>query len=235
MMDESVNDLGELKANAKCPDLSEKTQIENISELLDRVLLKFGLCDDDEQFQQQLNKFLSPVLLKIVSPREDVRRKVMEILTHVNKRLKSRSNVKINLRPIMKNYEESSNSFLINFAIIYITIGFPRLSVEEQVELAPVLLNSIENKPEPHQNKVIMQIVPLFALDSENIRKMVIERPVAREMLLSILIDVLLMPYGHLSESEVPPGMSKYGVKRVELSDGSSEYLENVSIEGRLL
>ncbi|KAG5667004.1 hypothetical protein PVAND_015007 [Polypedilum vanderplanki] len=209
-MDESANDL----------------------ELLDRVLLKFGLCDDDEQFQQQLNKFLSPVLLKIVSPREDVRRKVMEILTHVNKRLKSRSNVKINLHPIMKNYEESSNSFLINFAIIYITIGFPRLSIEEQLELAPVLLNSIENKPEPHQNKIVMLIVPLLALDNENSKNMMkamkIEKPMARQILLSILMDVLLLPYGHSSESEPPPAMSKYGIKRVELSDSSSEYLENV-------
>ena len=107
-------------------------------------MLKLGLCDTDDQFQIQVNKFLSPVLLKIESKNEQVRKKVMEILTHVNKRLKSRPNVKIDLTSLLKNYEESSNSFLTNFAIIYIIIGFPRLTIEEQIKLFPLILKCIE-------------------------------------------------------------------------------------------
>lgn len=198
-------------------------------ELLDRILLKFGLCDDDQQFEKELKKFLSPVLVKITDPNENVRKKVMECLTHVNKRLKSRSAIKINLEPIVKNYDESNNSFLINFAIIYITIGFPRLSTLEQIKLVPQFLNSLENKPEIHQNKIILLLVPLLAMDDEEIKKLTFDKPIAKKMLLSILLDILLLPYGHIAESDVPPGMSHYSINRITLCDKSSEYLENVS------
>lgn len=204
--------------------------------LLERVLLKLGLSDTDEQLEQQLNKFLGPVLLKIVSPSEEVRKKVMEILTHVNKRLKSRPEVKIELAPILKNYQESSNSFLINFAIIYITLGFPRLDIEKQTELVPVILNCLEGKPEIHQDKLLLLILPLLGnlklpelADERKSLFGLSDRPNTKHHLLSILLDVLLLPYGHI-ETEVPPGMSLYTFKRVNLENKKAEYLENVRI-----
>lgn len=208
------------------------------SVLLERVLLKLGLADTDEQLEQQLNKFLAPVLLKITSPSEDVRKKVMEIFTHVNKRLKSRNQVKLDLAPLLKHYEESSNSFLINFAIIYITIGFPRLEVSKQIELVPNILNCIESKPEPHQNKLLLLILPLLGeikvSESPEERKRTFglsERQNARQMLLSILLDVLLLPYGHSNDNETPAGMSPYSLKRVAFEDKRAEFLENVRIK----
>lgn len=195
-----------------------------------------GLADTDEQLEQQLNKFLAPVLLKIVSPHEDVRKKVMEIFTHVNKRLKARNQVKLDLSPLLHHYGESSNSFLINFAIIYITIGFPRLELSKQLELVPSILKCIESKPEPHQNKLLMLILPLLGEikipESPEDRKKTFglaERANARQMLLSILLDVLLLPYGHSNDTGIPPGMSSFSLKRVALEDKRAEYLENVS------
>ncbi|KAL7023749.1 hypothetical protein ACKWTF_012762 [Chironomus riparius] len=205
--------------------------------LLERVMLKFGLCDTDDQFEVQVNKFLSPVLLKIESKNEQVRKKVMEILTHVNKRLKSRPNVKVDLTSLLKNYEESSNSFLTNFAIIYIIIGFPRLTIEEQIKLFPLLLKCIENKPEPHQNKLLMLLLPLLGLSE--IEKMTEEqfnqqkealkdRSNAKEMLLSVLIDILLLPYGHTNQDAPPPGFSLNSLKRITLKEDTADYLENL-------
>jgi proteasome component ECM29 len=199
--------------------------------LLERVLLKLGLTETDEQLEQQLNKFLAPVLLKIVSPHEEVRKKVMEIFTHVNKRLKARGQVKLDLLPLLKHYSDSSNSFLINFAIIYITIGFPRLDLEKQIELVPTILRCIESKPEPHQNKLLLMILPLLG-DIKITEKQddlgLSERANARQMLLSMLLDVLLLPYGHSNENEIPPGMSPYSLRRVSLEDKRAEHLENV-------
>lgn len=159
----------------------------------------------------------------------------MEILTHVNKRLKSRPEVKLELAPLLRSYQESSNSFLINFAIIYITLGFPRLDIEKQTELVPGILNCLEGKPEIHQNKLLMLILPL--LGSLKLPELAAERkslfglsdrPNTKQHLLSILLDVLLLPYGHI-ETEVPLGMSSYNFKRVSLEDKKAEYLENVS------
>ena len=208
----------------------------SFSVLLERVLLKLGLTDTDEQLEQQLNKFLGPVLLKIVSPSEEVRKKVMEILTHVNKRLKSRPEVKLDLVPILKHYQESSNSFLINFAIIYITLGFPRLDLQAQTVLVPVILNCLEGKPEIHQNKLLMLILPLLGdikfpedpKERETFLFGLSDRPNTKQQLASILLDVLLLPYGFI-ETEVPTGMSSYSFKRVNLENKKAEYLENVS------
>jgi proteasome component ECM29 len=182
------------------------------------------------------------VLLKIVSPSEDVRKKVMEILTHVNKRLKSRPEVKLDLVPILKHYQESSNSFLINFAIIYITLGFPRLDLQTQTGLVPVILNCLEGKPEIHQNKLLMLILPLlgdikFPEDPKARETFLFglsDRPNTKQQLASILLDVLLLPYGFI-ETEVPPGMSTNSFKRVNLENKKAEYLENVSWSWRFV
>lgn len=39
-----------------------------------------------------------------------------------------------------------------NFSIIYITMGFPRLSRDHQLSLAPSLLEAIESRPQTHQD-----------------------------------------------------------------------------------
>ena len=80
----------------------------------------------------------------------------MEILTHVNKRLKSRPLVQLPVEPLLVQYQTTDSSFLHNFSIIYITMGFPRLSIDKQTELAPVLLNCLEGKPESHQDKYVL-------------------------------------------------------------------------------
>jgi proteasome component ECM29 len=137
----------------------------------------------------------------------------------------------LDLLPLLKHYGDSSNSFLINFAIIYITIGFPRLDVQKQIELVPSILRCIESKPEPHQNKLLLMILPLLGEIKISDKKddlELSERTNARQMLLSMLLDVLLLPYGHFNENEIPPGMSPYSLRRVSLEDKRAEHLENV-------
>ncbi|XP_038108762.1 proteasome-associated protein ECM29 homolog [Culex quinquefasciatus] len=204
-------------------------------ELLERVLLRLGCADTDEQLQNTVTKFLTPVLIKITSPHEAVRKKVMEILTHVNKRLKSRNQVQLPLGPLLEQYQKGSSSFLINFAIIYITMGFPRLTVEEQTELVPALMNCVEGKPEPHQDKILMLVLPLLGEikipenpDSRSELLGLSGKPHTKTQFLSILMDVLLLPYGTTQDGEVPPGMSTYSFKRVTSEHLKAEDLEQL-------
>ncbi|XP_053690406.1 proteasome-associated protein ECM29 homolog [Sabethes cyaneus] len=204
-------------------------------ELLERVLLRLGCADTDEQLQNTVNKFLTPVLIKITSPHEGVRKKVMEILTHINKRLKSRNQIQIPLGPLLQQYQQSSSSFLINFAIIYITMGFPRMTVEEQTEMAPQLLNCLEGKPEPHQDKILMLVMPLLGEikipeNPENRSELLglSGKPHTKLQFLSILMDLLLLPYGTIPDREVPPGMSSYTFKRVTSEHLKAEELEQL-------
>ncbi|XP_058066629.1 proteasome-associated protein ECM29 homolog [Anopheles bellator] len=207
-------------------------------ELLERVLLRLGLADTDEQLQNTITKFLTPVLIKITSPNENVRKKVMEILTHINKRLKSRNQIQIPLAPLLAQYQQANSLFLINFAIIYITMGFPRLSVEEQTEMAPVLLNCLEGKPETHQDKILMLVLPLLGEikipDNPESRAELLglsSKPHTKQQLLSILMDVLLLPYGlplPLPDGLVPEGMSVYTFKRVTVKPPKAEEHEHL-------
>ncbi|XP_058829138.1 proteasome-associated protein ECM29 homolog [Topomyia yanbarensis] len=204
-------------------------------ELLERVLLRLGCADTDEQLQNTVTKFLTPVLIKITSPHEGVRKKVMEILTHINKRLKSRNQIQIPLGPLLQHYQQSSSSFLINFAIIYITMGFPRLTIEEQTEMAPLLMNCLEGKPEPHQDKILMLVLPLLGEikipeNPENRSELLglSGKPHTKQQFLSILMDVLLLPYGTTQDGEVPPGMSTYTFKRVTSEHLKAEELEQL-------
>ena len=111
--------------------------------------------DTDEQFESAVKKFLVPVLLKITSPNESVRCKVMEVLTHLNKRLKSRPAVQLPVEGLLHQFKTTDSTFLHNFSIIYIGMGFPRLEKKLQIELAPLLLNCLEGKPENHQDKYV--------------------------------------------------------------------------------
>lgn len=45
-------------------------------ELLERVFLRLGSTETDDQLETVLGKFLTPVLLKLSSPHEEVRKKV---------------------------------------------------------------------------------------------------------------------------------------------------------------
>lgn len=157
-------------------------------------------------------------------------------MTHVNKRLKSRANIILNLENLLVVYNQHANSsFLINFAIIYISLGFSRLSIEKQTELASLILNCLEDKPEPHQDKLIMLILPLLGElkvpDNPEERSKLFglsDKSKTRQHLLGMLLDVLLIPYGITDESDIPPGMSTYSFKRCNLDNKKAEYLETL-------
>ncbi|CAG5035645.1 unnamed protein product [Parnassius apollo] len=188
--------------------------------LLDRVFLRLGNADSDEQLESCLNRFLPPVILKLSSPYEQVRTKVMELLVHVNKRVKCRSYVQLPVQTLLQLYSDpSANSFIINFTIIYITMGFPRMPRDKQIALAPSLLEAIENKPQGHQDGILMLVMPLLGDIKESDLNLK-EKPKASALILKFATDVLLLPYRALpnageSDFQVPPGMSMKTYKRI--------------------
>ncbi|XP_028909525.1 proteasome adapter and scaffold protein ECM29 isoform X1 [Ornithorhynchus anatinus] len=212
---------------------------------LERVFLRLGHAETDEQLQSIISKFLPPVLLKLSSTQEGVRKKVMELLVHLNKRIKSRPKIQLPVETLLVQYQDpAAVSFVTNFTIIYVKMGYPRLPVEKQCELAPTLLTAMEGKPQPQQDSLMHLLIPtLFhmkypvepskAATPFNLA----EKPKTVQLLLDFMLDVLLMPYGYvLNESQTrqntpstqgsastsavgipqpPPGMSLYAAKRV--------------------
>lgn len=82
-------------------------------------------------------------------------------------------------------------------------MGFPRLPLEEQVELVPMVLNALDNKPQSHQDSLLLLIVPLLGqikVSADPAKAVLLfglnEKPQISKHLLSILLDMLLLPYG---------------------------------------
>uniref|UniRef100_A0A8D0E6M2 Ecm29 proteasome adaptor and scaffold n=1 Tax=Salvator merianae TaxID=96440 RepID=A0A8D0E6M2_SALMN len=188
---------------------------------LERVFLRLGHAETDEQLQNIISKFLPPVLLKLSSTQEGVRKKVMELLVHLNKRIKSRPKIQLPVETLLVQYQDpSAVSFVTNFTIIYVKMGYPRLPVEKQCELAPTLLTAMEGKPQPQQDSLMHLLIPtlfhmkypvepLKAASPFNLA----EKPKTVQLLLDFMLDVLLMPYGYVmnesqSRQTAPAGQS---------------------------
>ncbi|EDL02222.1 expressed sequence AI314180, isoform CRA_c [Mus musculus] len=178
---------------------------------LERVFLRLGHAETDEQLQNIISKFLPPVLLKLSSTQEGVRKKVMELLVHLNKRIKSRPKIQLPVETLLVQYQDpAAVSFVTNFTIIYVKMGYPRLPVEKQCELAPTLLTAMEGKPQPQQDSLMHLLIPtLFHMKypAESSKSAspfnLAEKPKTVQLLLDFMLDVLLMPYGYvLNESQ---------------------------------
>lgn len=94
---------------------------------VEKVLFKLATSDTDEALSKALHRHLTPTLLKLSSNNENVRKKVMELLVHVNKRVKNNDNVQLPMEALLEQYKDpKASSFVINFTVIYIKMGFPR-------------------------------------------------------------------------------------------------------------
>ncbi|XP_037090666.1 proteasome adapter and scaffold protein ECM29-like [Pollicipes pollicipes] len=88
---------------------------------------------------------------------------VMELLVHVNKRLKSRPAVKLPVDTLLLQYQDpAATSFLKNFTVIYLKMGFPRLDLAKQAELAISMLISLEDSPQSHQDPLLSLVACLL-------------------------------------------------------------------------
>ncbi|XP_039615329.1 proteasome adapter and scaffold protein ECM29 isoform X2 [Polypterus senegalus] len=192
----------------------------NETDQLERVFLRLGHAETDEQLQDIISKFLPPVLLKLSSTQEGVRKKVMELLVHINKRIKSRPKIQLPVETLLVQYQDpAAASFVTNFTIIYIKMGYPRLDVEKQCELAPTLLTAMEGKPQPQQDSLMHLLIPtLFHMKYPSEPSKVsspfilVEKPKTVHLLLDFMLDVLLMPYGFvLNEPSRPVSASPSG------------------------
>ncbi|XP_045609918.2 proteasome adapter and scaffold protein ECM29 isoform X1 [Procambarus clarkii] len=209
--------------------------------LVERVFLRIGSAATDDVLQEELLKFLAPVILKLASPHEPVRKKVMELLIHVNRRVKEHESIQLPVESLLAQYQDpSATAFVTNFSIIYIKMGYPRLDLNKQVELLPSMLNSLEGKPAQHQDSLLLLMVPVFGHMKipETAEKTASlfglrERPGVAKLLLDFMLDILLLPYGATPLSQqrvsdgaednsdgppvpgVPAGMSIHTFKRV--------------------
>ncbi|CAB3362538.1 Hypothetical predicted protein [Cloeon dipterum] len=214
--------------------------------LLEKVVLRIGSAATDEQLQSVVSKFLPPVLLKLSSQQDGVRKKVLELLVHVNKRIKNRPVVQLPVDALLLQYQDpTASTFVTNFTIIYIKLGYPRMPTAKQAELAPCLLNALVDKPQSHQDSLLLLLMPIMGevkFEGSNFFRLS-EKPNLAKLLLEFMLDMLLLPYGarpskapvavarqqqNQQQSQMPqPGAQQGGqqaANQCQVPPGMSEY-----------
>ena len=118
--DIDLSNLDDKRKQKQKPALAKSNQFRTfpvvlISEkiiMLDKVFFKILTSENDLDFEANLNIFLPKLLLKLGTSEEFVRKKVLEILVHVNKRIKSRPNVQLPIDDLLDKFNQSAENDL---------------------------------------------------------------------------------------------------------------------------
>lgn len=93
---------------------------------MDKLFFKILTSESDLDFEENLKNYLPKLLLKLTTNEEIVRKKIMEILVHINKRIKSRPAVQLPLEDLLQKFNDPNFSNLSFFAVslVFIFIFF---------------------------------------------------------------------------------------------------------------
>ncbi|KAF9112407.1 hypothetical protein BGX27_003449 [Mortierella sp. AM989] len=114
-------------------------------QLLENVEMRFAIAESDSQLEKTVNTFLCPVLLKLASPAENVRSKVIAILTHINKRVRPKPEIKLPVTALLQQF--STNTSLL-----------------ERLAALPQLIKGISQRPVAQQTTLVHLILPTLSL-----------------------------------------------------------------------
>ncbi|GKU93489.1 hypothetical protein SLEP1_g7081 [Rubroshorea leprosula] len=180
-----------------------------------------ALCDDSK-LEALLSKLLPLTISSLSSQSLAVRNKVLEILSHVNKRVKHQPEIGLPLMDLWKMYSELNASPMVkNFSIIYIEMAFEWINLKEKENMAPMLLANISKLPQQHQEIIMRIAVKVIGechascIDEEVAAKYrVLNDPQEREIFLEFCLHVIL--YQPPSQGGgCPPGLSLAQANRV--------------------
>ncbi|KAI8875721.1 ARM repeat-containing protein, partial [Backusella circina FSU 941] len=198
----------------------------NELQLLENVELKLAMCNTDAQLEKTINTFLPPVLLKLASTQEASKRKVMEILSHINKRVKTNPSIKLPFESLLNQLtDEKVTAFVKNFTLIYLEMSVQRMEGEEIAKHLPDFLRGISGRPQQQRIILLHIVLPVLKkwkmdhAEQLRARKEIFnfgENDVP--VILAFFLDVMLyQPRSARDEEEEPtfPGLSALAVEEV--------------------
>lgn len=166
---------------------------------LDTVLFRLTALEKPEQLEAVLNKLLVPLLSKLRRDAPDeVRNKVLEVLSHVNKRVKDSTGIKLPVAELIE-LSKTAEAFTRNFITIYLKMGYSRLSPDAAGALCPVLLDALSF---PEDARPIMMHLALKSLKHAPLPLPLAPQPESfkwvanqesRDLVLDFLWDCLLL------------------------------------------
>ncbi|KAK9237680.1 proteasome stabiliser-domain-containing protein [Lipomyces kononenkoae] len=136
--------------------------------LVNKVEMRIALANTDEKLEALLKVYLAPLLLKLASPHEDVRNKVVSICNHINTRIKSRS-ISLPTESLLAQFKtakvESESILMRNFCLMYIQMAVDRLTPEQQNNILPHVINGISGYERQFQKSlfaIVLKLLPMW-------------------------------------------------------------------------
>ncbi|DBB07277.1 TPA: hypothetical protein ACH3X3_008782 [Trebouxia sp. C0006] len=132
---------------------------------LDRVLTRLATTEETN-LEKVLSRLLPVVLGQLKSPHEITKKKVLEMLSHVNKRVRGHDQIKLPLDALLDLYLTDASAPLVkNFAIVYIEMAMERSTEDQQAAAVAKLLLNISRQSGQHQHTLLrLAIVGLEGL-----------------------------------------------------------------------
>lgn len=127
-------------------------------QLVEKVELRLALADTAEKFEKNLNLYLTPLLLKLASPHNSVRKSVLESVKTINERLTLLTTIKLPVESLILQSKSlklttttSTQQYINNvklFSLLFASKGIERLSTMDEVKpLLPIIINGFHTAP----------------------------------------------------------------------------------------
>ncbi|GBG83689.1 hypothetical protein CBR_g37490 [Chara braunii] len=128
-------------------------------EALDTLLTRLALTDESK-LERVLSKLLPLIIGRLQSPHQTTKKKVLEMLSHINKRVKGQSHIKLPFKELLDLYMDNGTAPIVkNFAIVYLEMALERVSDQERLTVVPSLLDGLSGRPGQHQDMLLLMAI----------------------------------------------------------------------------
>ncbi|EAL63429.1 hypothetical protein DDB_G0288007 [Dictyostelium discoideum AX4] len=194
---------------------------------LNNILFRFALIDTETSFEKFLESYLDVIIEKLNYNDELVKKKVMEVLSNINKRSMVTSNIQFPIDKLLSLYHNEEKSMMVkNFAIIYIEKGFKTLSPTSKVPFLSQITKDINKLQSLHQDifcHIILSILISVQIPKNEKEKNELFEFLRNEkeskIILSFFFDFLITPPPEAQSKAIvggiPPCHSSVSLQRI--------------------
>lgn len=117
--------------------------------LINKVELRIALTQDDALFENALNLYLAPLLLKLGSEHGPVRSAILSILRNLIPRITAARDVKLPVEALLEQAKrpkvsiDADSSQVRLYSLLFVSRGVDRLSIQDKNKLIPLLIEGI--------------------------------------------------------------------------------------------
>ena len=131
---------------------------------LDKALTALGFTDDSK-LERVLHVLMPRVVDQMASAHASTKKKVMEILSHVNKRLKAQPTMRLPLEDLTALYVNPERPPMVrNFALVYVEQAHARATPEDRAAQILPILRGVASRTQQHRDLILRLAVEALAV-----------------------------------------------------------------------